>query len=129
MIKISNSKQIKALVRLLFHYLYLEFICFLGFVVCDFMETVMNNIEKSEKVYDLEERTFQFSKNVRLFIKIIPKTIANIEMKTQITNYKLQIKTNEQNFKFKTNQSIGSFVISLFVFGIYLLFGICFLEF
>ncbi len=30
-------------------------------------------------VYDLEERTFQFAKNCRLFVKTIPKTIANIE--------------------------------------------------
>ena len=35
--KISKSKQIEGLVRLLFHYLDLEFICFLGFVVCDFI--------------------------------------------------------------------------------------------
>ena len=38
MIKISNLKQVEALVRLLFHHLYLEFICFLGFVICDFKE-------------------------------------------------------------------------------------------
>jgi len=31
-IQIANSKQIKALDRLLFHHLYLEFICSLGFV-------------------------------------------------------------------------------------------------
>ncbi len=37
MIKISNSKQIEAIVRLLFQHLYLEFICFLGFVVCNFI--------------------------------------------------------------------------------------------
>jgi len=30
-------------------------------------------------VYDLEERTFQFAKNVRLFVKTLPTTIANIE--------------------------------------------------
>ncbi len=44
----------------------------------------MNNIKNSEKVYDLEERTFQFSKNVRLFIKTLPKTIANIEDGKQV---------------------------------------------
>jgi four helix bundle protein len=31
------------------------------------------------KTYDLEERTFQFAKDVRLFIKTLEKTIANIE--------------------------------------------------
>ncbi len=29
--------------------------------------------------YDLEERTFQFAKSVRLFVKELPKTIGNIE--------------------------------------------------
>ena len=33
----------------------------------------------NEKPYDLEERTFQFAKEVRLFVKTLPKTIANIE--------------------------------------------------
>lgn len=31
------------------------------------------------KTYDLEERTFQFAKQVRLFVRILEKTIANIE--------------------------------------------------
>jgi len=36
--------------------------------------------EKSKKsVYDLEERTFQFAKELRLWIKNITKTISNIE--------------------------------------------------
>jgi len=30
-------------------------------------------------IYDLEERTFQFAKNVRLWLKTLPSTIANIE--------------------------------------------------
>ena len=38
--KTPNSKQIEALVRLLFHHLYLEFICYLGFVVCNFKKKV-----------------------------------------------------------------------------------------
>lgn len=42
-------------------------------------------IEKSsKKVYDLEERTFLFAKNVRLFIKTIDKSIANIEDSKQV---------------------------------------------
>jgi len=46
----------------------------------------MDKIKNSEKVkvYDLEERTFQFSKNVRLFVKTLPKTIANIEDGRQV---------------------------------------------
>jgi four helix bundle protein len=39
----------------------------------------MTEIRNSKPVYDLEERTFQFAKSVRLFVKTIPKTIANIE--------------------------------------------------
>ena len=39
----------------------------------------MTKIQNSKPVYDLEERTFQFAKVVRLFIKTLPKTIANIE--------------------------------------------------
>ena len=30
-------------------------------------------------VYDLEERTLQFAKNVRIWVKSLPKTIANVE--------------------------------------------------
>lgn len=34
---------------------------------------------KREKVYDLEERTYQFAKDCRLFLRELPKTINNIE--------------------------------------------------
>lgn len=36
------------------------------------------------KPYDLEERTFQFAKGIRLFIKSLEKTIANFEDIKQI---------------------------------------------
>lgn len=36
------------------------------------------------KNYDLEERTFQFAKNVVLYCKKLPKTISNIEYMKQI---------------------------------------------
>ncbi len=35
-------------------------------------------------MYDLEERTFQFAKAVRIFVKTLPKTIANIEDSKQL---------------------------------------------
>jgi len=35
-------------------------------------------------VYDLEERTFQFAKRVRLYVKKLPKTIANIDDGKQV---------------------------------------------
>jgi four helix bundle protein len=38
----------------------------------------MNNIQNS-KIYDLENRTLEYAKKVRRFIKKLPKTIANIE--------------------------------------------------
>ena len=41
-------------------------------------QITMTEIQNS-KPYDLEERTFQFAKAVRLFVKTLAKTIANIE--------------------------------------------------
>jgi four helix bundle protein len=35
--------------------------------------------ERDEKRYDMEERTLQFTKRVRAFVKKLPKTVANIE--------------------------------------------------
>ena len=39
----------------------------------------MTNLQKHKREYDLEERTFQFAKAVRLFVKTLPKTNSNIE--------------------------------------------------
>ena len=39
----------------------------------------MTKIPNNKPVYDLEERTFQFAKAVRLFVKTLPTTMANIE--------------------------------------------------
>lgn len=39
----------------------------------------MAKTQNTKPVYDLEERTFQFAKACRLFVKSLPKTIANIE--------------------------------------------------
>jgi four helix bundle protein len=44
----------------------------------------MTEIQKSKPAYDLVERTFQFAKAVRLFVKTLPKTIANIEDGKQV---------------------------------------------
>jgi four helix bundle protein len=41
---------------------------------------------QSAKQYDLEERTFQFAKRVREFVKKLPKTLANIEDSKQLVN-------------------------------------------
>jgi four helix bundle protein len=33
----------------------------------------------SQKQYDLEERTYEFAREVRSFVKLLPRTLANIE--------------------------------------------------
>ena len=43
----------------------------------------MNKTQNSKR-YDLEERTFQFAKRCRDFVKKLPKTIANIEYGKQL---------------------------------------------
>ena len=42
------------------------------------------NKKENTKQYDLEERTFLFAQAVRGFVKILPKTIANIEDSKQL---------------------------------------------
>ena len=42
------------------------------------------NTAQKELKYDLEERTFQFAKNVRFFTKKLPQTSANIEDGKQV---------------------------------------------
>ncbi len=44
----------------------------------------MTNFQNSKPKYDLEDRTFKFAKDVRLFVKTLPKTIANIEDVKQV---------------------------------------------
>ena len=44
----------------------------------------MDKVKNTKKVYDLEERTFIFAKNVRLFVKTLSQTIANIEDGKQV---------------------------------------------
>jgi four helix bundle protein len=44
----------------------------------------MENTAQKELKYDLEERTFQFAKNVRFFTKKLPQTSANIEDGKQV---------------------------------------------
>jgi len=34
---------------------------------------------RNSKPYDLEDRTFEFAKKVRVFVKRLPKTISNVE--------------------------------------------------
>ncbi|MDZ7774457.1 MAG: hypothetical protein U5L09_01995 [Bacteroidales bacterium] len=40
----------------------------------------------TKQVYDLEERTYQFAKRVRLYTRKLPKNIANIEDSQQVVS-------------------------------------------
>ncbi len=40
---------------------------------------------QNSKQYDLEDRTFQFAKRARVFVKKVPKTLTNIEDAKQLT--------------------------------------------
>jgi len=44
----------------------------------------MTENSNSKRVYDLEERTFVFARDCRMFIKTLPKTIANNEDARQL---------------------------------------------
>ena len=44
----------------------------------------MNYSQNSKPIYDLEERSFKFAKDVRLFVKTLPKSIANFEDQKQL---------------------------------------------
>lgn len=44
----------------------------------------MDEKSNSKPVYDLEERTFQFAKAVRMFVKTLPNTLANMEDSKQL---------------------------------------------
>ena len=44
----------------------------------------MTKEQNSKPVYDLEERTFLFAKDIRLWIKTLPKTLANLEDAKQL---------------------------------------------
>ena len=63
----------------------------------------MTKIQNSKPVYDLEERTFQFAKAVRLFVKTLPKTIANIEDGKQLIKASGSIGANY----IEANESLG----------------------
>jgi four helix bundle protein len=59
----------------------------------------MTEIENSKPVYDLEERTFQFAKDVRLFIKTLPNITANIEDGKQLIKASGSVGANYNELK------------------------------
>ena len=62
----------------------------------------MTKIQNS-KPYDLEERTFQFAKSVRIFVKTLPKTIANIDDGKQLISASGSVGANYR----EANESLG----------------------
>ena len=63
----------------------------------------MTEIQNSKFVYDLEERTYQFAKAVRLSVKTLPKTIANIEDGKQLIKASGSVGANY----IEANESLG----------------------
>jgi four helix bundle protein len=63
----------------------------------------MTSSQNSKPKYDLEERTFQFAKDVRLFVKTLPKTIANIEDVKQLVRASGSVGSNY----IEANESLG----------------------
>ena len=42
--------------------------------------------EENSKQYDLEDRTYEFARDVRAFIKQLPRTVSNLEDARQLVN-------------------------------------------
>jgi four helix bundle protein len=63
----------------------------------------MSNKEEKSKPYDLEDRTFEFAKNVRAFVKILPRTIANGEDIRQLVRSAGSVGANY----IEANESLG----------------------
>lgn len=59
--------------------------------------------ETESKVYNLEERTFQFAKNIRAFLKKLPKSISNFEDSKQLARSSGTIGANY----IEANESLG----------------------
>lgn len=51
-----------------------------------FEEMEPESFNEEKTIYDLEERTFQFAKRVRALLKLLPKSISNVEDSAQLTN-------------------------------------------
>jgi four helix bundle protein len=61
------------------------------------------NENQQKPIYDLEKRTYQFAKKVRLWVKTIPKTVENIEDIKQLVKASGSVGANY----IETNESLG----------------------
>lgn len=59
--------------------------------------------EPNSKRYDLEERTYQFAKDVGQFVKTLPKTVANHEYSGQVVRSSGSVGANY----IEANESLG----------------------
>ena len=73
----------------------------------------MTKIQNLKPVYDLEERTFQFAKAVRLFVKTLAKTIANIEDGKQLIKASGSILEKSKYHKLRTPSLFWSLNIGI----------------
>lgn len=57
---------------------------------------ISNNLQapKEQKIYDLEERTFQFAKSTAEFIKSLPRTLSTIEYGKQLLRSSASVGAN-----------------------------------
>jgi len=60
-------------------------------------------LQNSKPKYDLEERTFQFAKDVRFFVRTLPKTTANFEDIKQVVRASGSVGANY----IEANESLG----------------------
>jgi len=63
----------------------------------------MTESSNSKPKYDLEERSFQFAKAARVFVKTLPKTIANYEDAKQLVRSSGSVGANY----IEANESLG----------------------
>jgi four helix bundle protein len=61
------------------------------------------NPDKTGQAFDLEERSFQFARRVRLFVKQIPKTLSNCEDIKQLVRASGSVGANY----IEANESLG----------------------
>jgi four helix bundle protein len=63
----------------------------------------MNNL----KQYDLEDRTFEFTRDVRAFVKVLPMTLSNIEDGKQLIRSSGSVGANN----IEANESLSKHII------------------
>ncbi len=60
-------------------------------------------MDPAQKTYDLEERTFEFARDVRRFVKLLPRTVCNMEDVKQLVRSSGSVGANY----IEVNESLG----------------------